>query len=88
MQQEIKDLKRVKLIATIFDPKHDEDEDWDEVVIEILMPDSEWSRLIYEGCFTWAYSEVIEGYKKYFASLTHINDISIHFEEIKETKEA
>lgn len=88
MQKEIKDLKRVNLIATIFDPKHSKDEDWDEVVMEILMPGSEWSRLIYEGCFTWAYCEVIEGYKKYFASLTHIDDILIHFEEIEEPKEA
>lgn len=88
MLKEIKDLKRVKLIAAILDPKHEEDEDFDEIVIEVLIPDIEWDRLIYEGCFSSSYSEVIEGYKKYFASVTHINDISIHFEEIEKTKEA
>ena len=88
MQKEIKDLKRVKLVATILDPKHEEDEDYDKIVIEVLIPETEWDRLIYEGCFTWVYCEVIEGYKKYFASLTHIDDILIHFEEIEEPKEA
>ncbi len=87
MKKEIKDLKRVNLIATIFDPKHSEDEDWDEVVMEILIPKWEWTRLLIEGCFSCAYQEVIEGYKKYFSNVTHIDDISISFEEIKETKE-
>lgn len=84
MRKEYTDLKRVKLVATIFSPEHAEDEDWDEIVFEILMPEWEWTRLMEEGCFSLAYDEVIEGYKRYIALVSRVESISIHFEEVKE----
>lgn len=79
----IKDFKRVNLIATIFDPAHSEDEDYDEIVFPLLIPTSEWDRLIYDGEFSFYFDKVIDGYSEYISLVTKVRDIHICFEEIK-----
>ena len=82
MKKLIDNAKRVKLIATIFDPAHDEDEDWEEREIEITIPNYELSRLIEEGMFSIYFENVIEGYRKWIEEISRLK-CSIAFQEIK-----
>lgn len=82
MKYTLKEFKKVNLIATIFDHSHDED--YEEVVFPILMPNWEWERLIEEGTFSLAYQEVIDGYERYISQIKNVADIYICFEEIQD----
>lgn len=79
------EMKKVKLIATIFDPKHHEDENYDEIEFMITIPEDEWARLIHEGMFSIYFENVIEGYKKFIQEVTRC-ECYLCFEELLEER--
>ena len=83
MRKPIDKVKRVKLIITILDPLHWEDEDFEERELEITIPEYEWSSLIHAGEFSWHFNEVIEGYRRWLEGVAKC-EVHICFEEIKE----
>ena len=63
------ETKKVKMIITIFDPTHYDDEDFEEIEMDILMPKGQWDTFIATGEFDVFYGDIIEAYKKWIESV-------------------
>lgn len=77
--------KKVILNATVLNPLK-EDEEREEIEFEIMIPETEWERLIYEGQFSHCFENVIEGYRKYLKAFIGY-PCMLGFREIKGDKD-
>lgn len=66
------ETKKLKIEATIFDPaKEDEDEPYDKIEFDFLMPKDELDRLKEEGTFSSEFENVENGIKLWLEEMTH-----------------
>lgn len=80
------ETKKMKIEATIFDPsKEDEDEPYDKIEFDFLMPIIELDRLKEEGMFSSEFENVEDGIKQWLKELTYC-DVYISYMEVKNDK--
>ena len=80
------ETKKMKIEATIFDPsKEDEDEPYDKIEFDFLMPINELDRLKEEGMFSSEFENVEDGIKQWLKELTYC-DVYISYMEGKNDK--
>ena len=78
------ETKKLKIEASIFDPsKEDEDEPYDKIEFDFLMPTNELDRLQEEGMFSSEFENVEDGIKQWLEELTHC-DVYISYTEVKD----
>lgn len=77
------ETKKLKVEAIICNPANDEDEMYDEIHFEILIPTDEWVRLKEEGMFSISFRNVMDGYQKWLEKITRF-EVVMKFIEVKE----
>lgn len=77
------ETKKLKVEAIIYNPANDEDETYDEIHFEILIPTDEWVRLKEEGMFSISFQNVMDGYQKWLEKITRF-EVVMKFIEVKE----
>ena len=77
------ETKKLKVEAIIFNPsKEDEEEPYDRIEFDFLMPVNELTRLKEEGMFSIYFENVEKGLKRWLEEMTHF-EVYISFIEVK-----
>ena len=77
------ETKKLKVEATIFDPaKEDEEEPYDKIEFDFLMPTNELDRVKEEGMFSSEFENVEYGIKQWLEELTHC-EVYISYVEVE-----
>lgn len=80
------ETKKLKVEATIFDPaKEDEEEPYDKIAFDFLMPTNELDRVKEEGMFSSEFENVENGIKKWLEELTHC-EVYISYMEVEDER--
>lgn len=78
------ETKKLKVEATIFDPaKEDEEEPYDKIEFDFLMPTNELDRVKEEGMFSSEFENVEYGIKQWLEELTHFK-VYISYVEVED----
>ena len=81
------ETKKLKVEATIFNPsKEDEEEPYDKIEFDFLMPVDELTRLKEEGMFSIYFENVEKGLKQWLEELTHFK-VYISYVEVEKWAE-